>query len=222
MIRTILIVLALTCLTSCKSVVNNLKQEPLRIDNSKNLYAFIGRKISVTEFDPNNPIRIKLKIDSITKDTIQYQSYVMDSGFRCKYLIEKNVFNKIETDTIEFKAYDHYGRPGFEKYDQVLLYLSKDENGNYYHQKYQFESLFLNSKGQYYSYPKFLGNSYLPIANELETFEIEFPKSEKYNSNNVGVRGGYYEIDGQFAYPVKGMFLEEIIEFRLRTTFKHL
>lgn len=217
----LLLIILITSI-SCKSAYKNFKNEAVKIDSSKNLYAFIGVKISVIEFDPNNPIVERLEIDSITKDTVRYESFVMDNAFNCKYVIEQNLLNKIENDTIEFKAYNHYGRPSFENYDKVLLYLSKDKDGNYYHQKYQYDPLFRNSKGRYYSYPKFYGYSYLEVANELETFEIKFPKSEKYNTKDIGVKGEYYQIKGKYAYPVKGMFLDEIIEFRLRTIFKNL
>jgi|GEM_PF-3153550 len=64
----------------------------------------------------------------------------MDRGFNNQYKVVKNVFNNIESDTIQFVAYDHYGRPGFENYENVILYISlSKEKGNYYHQKYQFD-----------------------------------------------------------------------------------
>ena len=108
-------------------------------NESINLYAFIGEKISVTEFDPNEN-NTRIEIDSISGDTIRRVSYVMDSGFKSKYKVVKNVFNDLKTDTIEFVAYDHYGRPGFENYKNVILYISLNkEKGNYYHQKYQFD-----------------------------------------------------------------------------------
>lgn len=66
--------------------------------------------------------------------------YVMDSGFKSKYKVVKNVFNNLKTDTIEFVAHDHYGRPRFENYKNVILYISLNkEKGNFYHQKYQFD-----------------------------------------------------------------------------------
>ena len=67
----------------------------------------------------------------------------MDNAFDAKYKIIQPVFNDLRTDTVVFKAFDHYGRPAFEKYSTVLLYISKSENGDYYfHQKYQFDPLY--------------------------------------------------------------------------------
>lgn len=227
--RRILTLGILIIFTSCKTINKYAKSELPKIDDSKNLYAFIGKKISVIEFDPNNPIRTRIEIDSITTDTLRYESYVMDNGFKCKYVVERNLYNQIKSDTVEFKAYDHYGRPGFENYDEIVLYLSKNDEGNYYHRKYQFDPIFLDARKRYYSYPKFLGNGYLESANNLNSIKMKFPKNERFNISNISEIGiksyypnNYYRIEKQYAYPIRAMFLEELIEFRLRTTFKDL
>jgi hypothetical protein len=137
----------LIILISCKST--NIKQESeFKISNdSVNLYAFIGKKISVIQFDPNENSE-RMEVDSITGDTLIFKSWVMDSGFKNKYKLIQNVYNKLEKDTVEFVAYDHYGRPAFEKYDNVLLYLSyNEEKGIYYHQKYIFDPIEKSKKG---------------------------------------------------------------------------
>lgn len=135
----LLILGILIMLISCKSTKVG-QQSDFKISNdSVNLYAFIGEKISVIEFDPNEN-NTKTLIDSVTCDTIRRVSYVMDNGFKCRYKVVKNVFNELKSDTIEFVAYDHYGRPGFENYENVILYISLNKGkGNYYHQKYQFD-----------------------------------------------------------------------------------
>ena len=118
-----------------------------------NLFAFVGKKISVIEFDPNKEQIGKKIYDSLTGDTIIRKSYIMDGGYHCKYVIIKNVFNNPKIDTIDFVAYDHYGNPAFSKYEITLLYISKSQNGNYYfHQKYQFDYLENNSEGKFYGY----------------------------------------------------------------------
>ncbi|PKH49956.1 hypothetical protein CXF68_04220 [Tenacibaculum sp. Bg11-29] len=123
----------------CKSIDIKKASEFKLTDESINLKVFIGEKISVKEFDPNKNNKKKV-IDSITGDTIIRKTYVMDHGFLAKYKVVQNVFNDLKTDTIEFLVYDHYGRPGFENYENVLLYISLNkEKYNYYHQKYQFD-----------------------------------------------------------------------------------
>ncbi|TCP26918.1 hypothetical protein EV195_102260 [Tenacibaculum skagerrakense] len=134
-------------LISCKSSEIG-QQSEFKIENdSINLYAFIGEKIAVIEFDPNEN-NTRIKIDSITGDTIRRMSYMMDNGFRNKYKVVRNIFNDLKTDTIEFVAYDHYGRPGFENYENVILYISLNkEKGYFYHQKYQYDVVEKTKKG---------------------------------------------------------------------------
>ena len=124
---------------SCKST-NLSDQEDFFIKNdSINLYVFIGEKISVTAFDPNENSE-RIEIDTLTGDTVVHKIYSFDYGFNSKYKVVKSVFNELKTDTIEFVTFDHHGRPRFEKYDNVMLYISKSDNGDYYyHQKYQFD-----------------------------------------------------------------------------------
>ena len=137
--RLIPILGTLLILISCKSTKVEREAEFKMEDDSVNLYAFIGEKISVIEFDPNQN-NTQIVIDSITGDTIRKVSYVMDNGFKNKYKVLKNVFNDLKTDTIEFVAYDHYGRPGFEYYKNVILYISLNKDkGHFYHQKYQYD-----------------------------------------------------------------------------------
>lgn len=117
-----------------------------------NLFAFVGKKISVIKFDPNAEQFGEKIYDSISGDTIIRKSYIIDSGYRCKYKIIKNVFNNPKVDTIDFEAYDHYGIPAFSKHETVLLYVSKSSKGKYFHQKYQFDYVEKNTDGSYYGY----------------------------------------------------------------------
>ncbi len=131
----------------CKSTKVG-KESEFKISNeSVNLYAFIGEKISVIEFDPNEN-NTRIEIDTISGDTIRRVSYSMDYGFKNKFKVIRNVFNELETDTIEFIAYNHYGRPKFENYENVLLYISLNkEKGYYYHQKYQSQQVKKDKNG---------------------------------------------------------------------------
>ena len=118
-------------------------------NDTVNLNVFIGKKISLTQFDPNLNNKIKI-VDSITGDTIVRQNYIMDYAFKAKYAIIKNVFNDLGQDTVTFNVYNHYGRPAFENYEYVLLYISLSENGKYYlHQKYISDEIIKVKKGMY-------------------------------------------------------------------------
>lgn len=145
----ILILITLNGCSSTKVLKDNFYDE----DSKVNLFAFVGKKISVIPFDPNAEKIDKKIYDSISGETIIKKSHIMDMGYRCKYLIIKNVFNNPKVDTIDFVAYDHYGTPNFSKYDTVLLYISKSTTGNYFfHQKYQFDYLEKNNDGEFYGF----------------------------------------------------------------------
>ena len=118
-------------------------------NDSINLYAFIGEKISIEEFDPNENSE-QFKIDPKTNDTIRWKSIIMDVAFNVKYKVLHPVFNDLKVDTINFEAYDHYGRPSFENHEYVILYISKNkDDGIYFHQKYQFDAVIKNRKGRW-------------------------------------------------------------------------
>src|SRR5690606_26449522 len=113
--------------------------------------------------------------------------------------------------------------------DEVILYISKNDKGSYFHRKYQFDNLFIDSNKKIYSYPKFSGNGYLEAANELKSFNTKFPEDHKFNIKGLSEDGikmyypeNYYKIENNYAYPIRRMFIEELIKFRLNTTFKDL
>ena len=104
-----------------------------------NLFVFVGQKISVIKLEQTPSIDWIIGLDG---DSAKIVNVTFDQGFIAKYKIITNVFNKLELDTIEFKAFDHYGRPAFEKTKFVMLYLSySEEDSSFYHQKYQFDEV---------------------------------------------------------------------------------
>ena len=200
-----------------------------------NLYAFVGKKISVTEFDPNEnqedvPTN-NYEIDEETGDTLKIvkKSYVMDRAFKCRYKVVRQMFNYLKTDTVEFIAYDHYGTPGFAERDTVILYLSKSKDGShYFHQKYQYDNVSRNKKGHYYSYPKFNGSESPETLENMTGFDKTFSEV-KYDVSQLNpdtIKKYYppkfYKIENNFAIPIKAIYLNRLINYRLFTTFKDL
>lgn len=232
-IRSVILAL-LPAFVSCHSSVNASKDFSVgSINDSINLYAFIGEKISVEEFDPNinNEITGK-EIDEETGDSVRVikQHFVMDKAYRCKYKIVKNIFNNLPNDTIEFVAYDHYGKPAFSERDFAILYLSENKKDNhYFHQKYQYDGVFRDKDGNYYSYPKFRNTEDLNYAKEnIKSFKANL-KNEKFNLTNlnsevrkISYPEEFYAIKNNFAFPIKGLYLNELIHYRLKTSFKDL
>ncbi len=56
-------------------------------DNQVNLFAFVGKKISIINFNPNTEQIGEKVYNSISGDTLVQKSHIMDFGYRCKYLI---------------------------------------------------------------------------------------------------------------------------------------
>lgn len=235
--KVFLSVVILMIFTSCQRAYINTSKNIMYGGANKNinLYAFVGKKISVTEFDPNenkeSEFTGEYEIDEETGDTLKIsrRHYIMDGAFKCKYQVVRKMFNYLESDTIEFIAYDHYGTPGFAESDTVILYLSKSKDeGHYFHQKYQYDNIFKDKKGNYFSYPKFLGTKYTTYKDSLKGFKAIL-KNEKFNIKDMSketVESYYpkefYKVENDFAYPIKGIYLYELINYRLKTTFKDL
>lgn len=110
-----------------------------------NLYIFIGEKVGINEFDPNVDMikHVRKTIDEETGDSINIiqEDYVMDNAFNCTYKVLRKIQGDLK-DIIQFKAYDHYGRPGFEDYENIILYLSKNNEGEFFHQKYIYDPIY--------------------------------------------------------------------------------
>ena len=226
----------LTIFTSCNSAfINTSKNFNHGGENdSINLYAFVGEKISVIEFNPNEKSEeiIENGIDEETGDSIKIirKEYVMDNAYYCKYKVLKKLFNYLPNDTMEFVAYDHYGKPGFAQKDTVILYLSQNkETGNFYQRKYQYDYVSKDKNGNFFSYAKFLTekDADYGIAN-LKGFNVDLSE-EKFNLSNLNndviniyYPKQFYKIENNNAIPIKGIYLYELINYRLNTTFKDL
>lgn len=231
------IAISFIVITACESafIVTSKNIKHGGANKNINLYAFVGKKISVTEFDPNKNKEPEPKgeyeIDEETGDTLKFvrKHYIMDGAFKCKYQVLRKMFNYLETDTVEFIAYDHYGTPGFAENDTVILYISKSKDGgHYFHQKYQFDKPYINKKGHYYSYPKFNGSESPETIQNMTGFDRTFI-DEKYDVSHLNPEAikmyyppKFYKIENNFAIPIKGIYLNQLINYRLSTTFKDL
>jgi hypothetical protein len=123
--------------------INNWKEK----NSKKEIFAFIGEKISIEDYKrpmPEDDYKI-----SASGDSIKTLSYLrMDNGYKAKYKVIKNIHNEIKTDTIEFIAFDHYGTPTFSKCENALLFLFKEKEA-FYHFKYQYFEVFKTDEGKW-------------------------------------------------------------------------
>lgn len=104
------------------------KDTTVEAERNNTLFAFVGEKIEVRH--------------------IPSQKATFDSKFFGRYIVLQKIYGCYLPDTIEFIAYDHYGWPEFSKYKNVLLYLSL-EDGKYYHEKYQYDNVYLTKSGKW-------------------------------------------------------------------------
>ncbi|WP_292009461.1 hypothetical protein [Chryseobacterium sp.] len=190
-----------------------------------NLYIFIGQKISINEFNPNpNITEVMNSIDKKSRDSIK--SYFMDEAFHCQYKLIANVYNRLDSDTVQFDAYDHYGRPGFEKHGDVMLYLSKNQSEKLYHQKYIYDPVYKINEEWMGIYSFYFPNDHSKSWTKFKT--VPFNKDGliklKLKSCDKKCQALYYPypyftIKDGYAYPKKAFKIDDIIAYRKKTTF---
>lgn len=170
-----------------------------------NLYVFVGEKISVERFSPD----------------LEEGQILMDAAFKARYKIIKHVYNELESDTIEFEAYDHYGTPAFSKFEHVLLYVVKTEKG-FYHSKYQFTPLY-KTKNNTWAGPYQVGDYNHPYNTDtsIEAKKVEWssppklkPRSTHPDDLNRWYPEPYYELEGDSVVAVHGNSLQELFELK--------
>jgi hypothetical protein len=224
-----LILLFLLSFTFCNS------QENLDIDfydeNEKNnVFAFVGELISIEEFDPNTPKEEKTEIDSLTGYiTIHKNPIVMDRAFKLKYKVLKNLYNNLKTDTIEFLAYDHYGIPRFSEFKNVILYISKSQNGDYFfHQKYQYNEFYKSKNNEWVGLLNFGSVSRIESASKLNLKKIKLNKAANidlkgYSKSDIELLypKPFYKIKGDVAIPKLGISINDLIDYKVKSILEN-
>jgi hypothetical protein len=166
-------------------------------ENSK-YFVFVGEKISVTAVLPKEG------------------EIPFDEQYLAKYRVLESFRGGYDGKEIEFTAFDHYGSPGFAKYQHVLMYVELHE-GKYFHAKYQYTPLYRTKDGRWagpydaydygHEYNKgtaikpevidFLVPVVFDIARDAKNPEKSFPKP-------------YYRIEGRKAIAVYGNYVQEL------------
>ena len=169
-----------------------------------NLFVFVGEKISIDEFHPD----------------IGPNAILMDEAFKARYRILRPVYGSYPDAEIEFEAYDHYGRPSFENYPFVLLFVSA-ENDRYYHQKYQFFPVFLTKTGVWAG----CGSPYRfepPVHHgSLKPQKLDFGADAFFDISGYDKRDirkwfpqEDFEIRGKRAYCLRGSPVEDLFQVK--------
>lgn len=183
---------------------------PCKEENPK-LYVFIGEKIKV-----DYAIR-KYYCNRIS----------MDSKFDAKYKIIENLYGDYMNDTIDFVAYDHYGKPGFSEYDNVILYVA-EYCGELYHVKYQYNNVYKTKDGKWASPYQGFDYEKLDSLNIKKPVKIEFDKEVTFEfgkgTDTLWFQRRfpkpYYETNGFKAKAVYGNYAIDIFEIMKKTILK--
>jgi hypothetical protein len=194
-------------------------------DSTVNLFAFIGKKIAMEEFDPNARKANKIEIDPETGDTIIRIPFVMDRTFKLKYKVIKNLYNNLKVDTIEFVAYDHYGEPDFAEYKNVILYISKSTDSSYYfHQKYQYNEIHKTKSNEWIGLLNF-GSAYrIKEGRKLNLKKIKLNESANTDLKHFSKLDikfffpkPFYKIKNNKAIPILGISIKDLIHYKVKS-----
>ena len=101
-----------------------------KLDAKRHLIVFVGKKLNVVE------------------QPAEENSW--DVKFEARFRILQRVFGRYDEPEITFTVYDHYGEPGFAKYDTVLMFVVRFE-GKFYHLKYQFVPVYRTENARWAS-----------------------------------------------------------------------
>lgn len=130
-------------------------------------------------------------------------------------------------DTIEFTAYDHYGRPNFANYTHVLIYVA-EHCKKLYHTKYQFSPVY-RVEGKwatpYYNSNRTNSKIYLQKARP-----IKFPDNASYTIHknladsviNARFQLPYFLKKDTLIKPLYGYYTEDFFEIMKQTNLKEL
>jgi hypothetical protein len=164
-------------------------------DESQNLVAFVGKKISVEKI----PGR-----------------YGLDAKFKARYQVLQVVYGQYSASNIEFTVFDHYGDPSFAKYETALLYVVLRRSWllqpRYFHEKYQYQPVYATGDNRWagcgspYQRDQPIGEGIQPQTIDYKSINIsgipiakleeQYPKSLfDYRKNTVVCRKGVFSED---------------------------
>ncbi|SET03214.1 hypothetical protein [Hymenobacter actinosclerus] len=173
-------------------------------------FVFIGRKVRVNRAEqPYYCNRIS-----------------MDSKFVGRYQVLSNVSGLLPDSVLEFTAYDHYGWPGFSRYETVLLFVSR-YCGEYVQQKYMYYPLYKTIDGRWAS-PVMASDLKHPMAKKApKPHKIAFAAPVEIDIANFDAEwvkeqypAPYYRIASGKAIAEYGNFVDELVKIQQQTVLK--
>lgn len=206
-----LVLFGLTLAAACSTDPIVVIEEPFEHVHEEtppeNLIVFVGRRIAVEEFEPE----------------VEDGYVLMDLAFLARYEVLSVVRGQYPDRVIEFEAYDHYGYPPFATYQTSLLFVSRNDDGTLYHQKYQYFPVYETSIGRWFG----CGNPYRfePDRHhgDLQAQDIEFDPPVTFSLKGLSGREireryplKYFRRSRTVATCVKGNDVENLVRVKLR------
>lgn len=179
-------------------------------EKNPQLYVFIGEKINV----------------SYAKRKYYCNIISMDSQYDAEYKILENVYGNYENEIIKFSTYDHYGKPAFGEFRNVLLYVRKYCD-KLIHIKYQFADVYKTKNNRWatpyqsddYNRIKDKDKFVPEVINFAEPVEYDIKgASQEYIERRFPKP--YYEIKDDKAVAVYGNYIEEAFEIKKDAVLK--
>lgn len=107
------------------------------------LIIFVGTEIFTQEASQ----RDRNRVDPVTGE--EYLVLRMDSEWQSRFRILQRLEGTYENPTIDFTAFDHFGKPDYsEAKGPVLLYVREKPRGRF-HDKYRFERVYQTTEGDW-------------------------------------------------------------------------
>ncbi|WP_159479203.1 hypothetical protein [Chryseobacterium sp. 18068] len=103
------------------------------------IYAFVGKKISVERVKSENNFYLK---------------------YKNVYKVEQSFDEEIKSDTLVFNSYTHMNQIQYSVYDYAIIYLVKNEKGEFIHRRTYYTPIILKKDGKWYGFDKLDDNIY--------------------------------------------------------------
>ncbi|TWR25223.1 hypothetical protein FPZ43_17285 [Mucilaginibacter pallidiroseus] len=177
----------------------------------KNTYAFVAEKIEVKRLNRN-----------------YCGIMVMFNGeYSAKYRIVKNIYGNFKSDTINFTAYDHYGKPAFSRHRYVLLFVSQYCN-KLIHNQYQYFEVYPTADGRWatpgdpYRYDSYVKEKSIKAQPVMFENKLLFSIKKARKNYLSNYEKPYYQIIHGEARPLLGTYAEDLFKIKKQGALKRL
>jgi hypothetical protein len=170
-------------------------------------------------------IGTKIKVDHGKRGRTtcgKYTRITMDSSYDAVFKVDSILKGNYKNNTIKFGSSDHYGRPEFCKYKNVVLFLVKICTGKFVQRKYQYYDCYKTKNNRWAVPYKTIDYSRIDTTKiKIKPIIIDFEKPVEYDIRGWNLEIAkkkfpepYYTIVGDKAIAIYGNFIEEILEIK--------